>query len=171
MGLFKKLKSVVKGVAKVAVKTAPIWTNFVPVGGSFINTALQKVAPLMDKKRAIGAVGGALLRKGVSTQRMSTVAGGINLYQTAMRGAGEQAAIDSTADLTSHGGIRGPVPSHWGPKHRLPMMARRGPARRRSRSAPRRTYRRRATVRGARGGRNRFGQFVRGRRRRTLRAA
>lgn len=168
MGLFKKLKGAIKGVAKIAVKTAPIWTNFIPVGGTFVNTALQKVAPLLDKTRSMRGVGAALLKKGVAPQRMTTVAGGINLYETAMRGAPEQEAID--AFDTPHAGIRGPVPSHWGPKHRImrATMPRAG-GMRRARRATRRTgrpyaTRRRATGRRRRSGRNRYGQFTRGRR-------
>lgn len=41
MGFLKKIKKVVKKVAKVAIKTAPIWSSFIP-GGGFAMTLLKQ---------------------------------------------------------------------------------------------------------------------------------
>lgn len=164
MGLFKKLKRAVKGVAKIAVKTAPIWTNFIP-GGSAVSSIIQRVAPMVDKVKQMRGVGKALLTKGVTPQRMTTVAGGMGpaLWRTAQAGAEESAAI-AEYESVGHSGIRGPVPSHWGPKHRV--MARSMPMRRARRRAAAPRGRRRSR-RSMRGGRNRYGQFVSRRRRRA----
>jgi hypothetical protein len=42
MGLFRSIKKAVKKVAKVAIKTAPIWSSFIPgasVAGKFLGAA------------------------------------------------------------------------------------------------------------------------------------
>ena len=40
MGFLRKIKKAVKGVAKIAIKTAPLWSSFVP-GGGFAMTVLR----------------------------------------------------------------------------------------------------------------------------------
>ncbi len=183
MGLFKKLKKglkVIKPLLKVAAKTAPIWTNFIPVGGSFVNTAVQKFAPLLDKGKALrnkirtaGGVGSILAgmgggpRAGPSTGlnpvtaaggRLGALLGGPRHRMQAERSAAEEGAFEGQGVV--HAGIRGPVAQRYGPIHSHLRAARSG-------FMSRRTTRKRPTAYRAR---RRGGRFV-SRSRRRRRAA
>lgn len=182
MGFFKKhlrrLKKVVKGVAKIAIKTAPIWTNFIP-GGSAVGKVVERVGGFLDKakqiKNKLPPRMRALVSKGVAVSKLMGHGGrgygmGPKLRDTAAMSADEEGAFE--AQGVTHAGIRGPVQTHWGPKWRGVAHgvsgAMMGGARVRRRSPRRRApVRRRYRARAARGGRNRFGQFLSRRRRRA----
>lgn len=126
MGFFKRLKKVVKGVAKIAVKTAPVWTNFIP-GGSAVGKVVSRVAPLLDKakqmKSRLPPRMRALVSKGVAISRQQGFGSPMGMAGPALRGTAamsmdEEAAFDMQG--VQHAGIRGPVASHWGPKWKGP---------------------------------------------------
>jgi len=59
VGFFKKLKKAVSKVVKIGVKTAPLWSSFIPGGSIAAKLAtggkLGKVAGLVAKGRALAA--------------------------------------------------------------------------------------------------------------------
>lgn len=185
MGLLKKLKKglkPLKAIAKIAVKTAPIWTNFIPVGGSFVNTAISKVAPLLEKGKqlrsklknmggtaqAIASLGSARATPTAvlagASHGLRPLLGGPRHREMAQRSDAEENAFHAQGVV--HAGIRGPVAQRFGPIHSH-LQGRRfqlrggGGMRRRSGTTRRRTRRGRFVSRG------RGGRFVRRYRRRA----
>lgn len=179
MGLFRKLKKAIKKVAKVAIKTAPVWSSFIP-GGSALGQVISKVAPIAQKVqsfrgglRAVGKPGS--MRKGVF---QGPGARGSPTWMTAenilKRDRSYQEESMREAPGVVHAGITGPVPTMgWGAHRLSPMMLLRG--RGQARPRPRRPRRRRPLRFAGDRVRTRTGQFSarrgRVRRRRRSRAA
>lgn len=103
MGLFKKIKKAVKKVAKIALKTAPIWTSFIP-GGSIVGNVISRVTQAREKvmgvKKALG-LGRAAAARGQPTA-------GSHIAMQAARSYAEEDAFESQGVV--HAGIKGPVP-------------------------------------------------------------
>lgn len=110
MGFFSGIKKKLKKIAKVALKTAPIWTSFIP-GGSIVGTAISRVAAAREKLRAkLPGISG--LGKLVGEFR-GKAPPGMALQRTAMRSRGEEDEYEVQG--VSQAGIRGPVPMrHFG---------------------------------------------------------
>lgn len=103
MGFFKGLKKKLKGVIKIAVKTAPLWSSFIP-GGSVVGNIISRVGQAREK--AIG-VKRALGLGNVGTPR-GRPSGASHVSLQEWKSRREEAAFEGQG--VGHAGIRGPVP-------------------------------------------------------------
>lgn len=138
MSLFSGLKNLVKKVVKVGVKTAPIWSNFVP-GGSIAGKVLGRVEPLLEKAKKVRN----------KLQMVMHPAGDMNAPPIAFVNGSRAASVAAASaahharkgigGATRHGGHTGPAGIGHGPR-RWQHATGRGFGR--SRSGPRSTGRR-----------------------------
>lgn len=119
MGLLSKFKKPFKKVLSLAVKTAPIWSNFIPVGGSAIGRVVEKVGGAYQKakqfRNKLPPRMRVMLAKGIKPP-------GFDEGSLAMGAAAEMSDREEmmySSQGVGHAGIRGPVPLHWGPKHKM----------------------------------------------------
>lgn len=159
-GLKKHLKKglkIIKPIAKLAIKTAPIWTNFIP-GGSAANTIIGRVAPLLDKAKSIRTklrsaggtqqlIGSVAARFGGHSRAASAILGGMKFREMALKSGREEDAYYSQTGATHHAGIRGPVAQRFGPMHSHLQALRMGGPRPRARRRAAPARRRRSSAR------------------------
>lgn len=140
MGFFSGIKKALKKVTKVAIKTAPLWSSFVP-GGSIATGIISRVADARSKLRA-SQPGVASLVSGLARSRAPTIGGGH--FGHALPLAARRSMVGEGAHAAQGvgmAGIKGPVPmKRYG--QMITASSLRRAARVRGRSRPRHTARR-----------------------------
>ena len=126
MGFFSGIKKRLKKIAKLAIKTAPIWSSFIP-GGTVVGLAIKKAGSFVGKAQALrskvqhlaAVARPGLQRKGLffgpTGGQMPSLSPSI---LAKIQASHRQQALSGGGQVV-HAGIRGPVSEGgWGAHHR-----------------------------------------------------